>query len=164
VVVAERYADGLSDDLELNTAGRLVQQSIRTLPDDDAGLGPANAALLLTASASLFGPKCAWVIANQTASCIHRARREELRYQCSLLRDIVGNPFRPPILEYRASSSVAVEIARTIYNDRAFNRFPGLATALANAGYTDRMIVEHCQDRSPHVRGCWLIDLLLNLK
>jgi hypothetical protein len=40
-----------------------------------------------------------------------------------------------------------------------------LADALEEAGYHDEDILRHCRQQGQvHVRGCWVIDLLLNKK
>lgn len=36
-----------------------------------------------------------------------------------------------------------------------------LADALEEAGSTDKDILNHCRGASPHVRGCWTVDVLL---
>jgi hypothetical protein len=38
---------------------------------------------------------------------------------------------------------------------------PILADALEEAGCTDAAILGHCRGPGPHVRGCWVVDLLL---
>jgi len=46
--------------------------------------------------------------------------------------------------------------------DRAFDRMPILADALQDAGCTNENILTHCRDTSlTHVRGCWVVDLVL---
>jgi hypothetical protein len=40
-------------------------------------------------------------------------------------------------------------------------RWPILADALEDVGCTDRTILDHCCGPGPHVRGCWVVDLLL---
>jgi hypothetical protein len=52
-------------------------------------------------------------------------------------------------------------MAQAIYNDRRFSDLPILADALEEAGCTDPDILTHCRGPGPHVRGCWVIDLLL---
>ncbi len=52
-------------------------------------------------------------------------------------------------------------LARSIYDDRAFDRLPVLADALEDAGCTDAAILDHCRGPGPHVRGCWVVDLIL---
>jgi hypothetical protein len=41
------------------------------------------------------------------------------------------------------------------------HRLAVLADALTDAGCTDQNILAHCRGPGPHVRGCWVIDLLL---
>jgi hypothetical protein len=53
------------------------------------------------------------------------------------------------------------KIAGAIYEERAFDRLPILADALEEAGCTDAEVLEHCRGPGPHVRGCWVVDLLL---
>ncbi len=83
---------------------------------------------------------------------------------CSFIRDIFGNPFRPtaadPAWLLWADGTVP-NLARSIYDDRAFHRLPLLADALEDAGCADRSILAHCRGPGPHARGCWVIDLLL---
>ena len=50
---------------------------------------------------------------------------------------------------------------RSIYDDRAFDRLPILADALEDAGCADAAILSHCRGPGEHVRGCWVVDLLL---
>jgi hypothetical protein len=52
-------------------------------------------------------------------------------------------------------------MAEEIYAARRFEQLPILADALEEAGCTDRMILEHCRQPGVHVRGCWVLDLLL---
>ena len=53
------------------------------------------------------------------------------------------------------------KMAQVIYDDRAFDRLPLLADALDDAGCTDAAILGHCRGGGEHVRGCWVVDLLL---
>jgi hypothetical protein len=55
--------------------------------------------------------------------------------------------------------------ARGIYEDRAFDRTPILADALQDAGCDNDDVLNHCRDTTlTHVRGCWVIDLVLDRK
>ncbi len=78
-----------------------------------------------------------------------------------MIRDIVGNPFRPVAVDPAWLTDTAVGLARGIYDDRAFDRLPILADALQDAGCEDADILEHCRGDGPHVRGCWVVDLVL---
>ena len=52
-------------------------------------------------------------------------------------------------------------LARGIYDDKAFDRMPILADALQDAGCTNEDVLNHCRGDGPHVRGCWVVDMLL---
>jgi hypothetical protein len=81
--------------------------------------------------------------------------------QCALIRDIFGNPFQPVSLNPAWRSSTAIQLATSIYDDRAFNRMPNLADALQGAGCDDNDVLNHCREGGPHVRGCWVVDAVL---
>ena len=79
----------------------------------------------------------------------------------NLLRDIFGNPFRPVAVDPAWLTETAVGIARGIYEDRAFERMPILADALQDAGCEDAEVLSHCREPGTHVRGCWVVELML---
>ena len=81
--------------------------------------------------------------------------------QTDLLRDIFGNPFRPVTLDPAWQTSTVTTLAQQMYNTRDFSAMPILADALQDAGCDHTDILIHCHDSGPHVRGCWLVDLLL---
>jgi hypothetical protein len=39
---------------------------------------------------------------------------------------------------------------------------PILADAIQDAGCEDATILDHCRGSSTHVRGCWVVDLVLD--
>jgi hypothetical protein len=51
--------------------------------------------------------------------------------------------------------------AQAIYDERTFDRMPVLADALETAGCTNEEILNHCGQPGVHVRGCWVLDLIL---
>jgi hypothetical protein len=53
------------------------------------------------------------------------------------------------------------KISQAIDDERAFDSLPILADALEDAGCNDRDTLDHCRSSSPHVRGCWVLDLIL---
>jgi hypothetical protein len=78
------------------------------------------------------------------------------------LRDIFGNPFRPPAFDPAWRTSDAVALARQMYESRDFGAMPVLADALQDAGCDCEDLLAHCRDASlTHVRGCWVVDLVL---
>jgi hypothetical protein len=85
------------------------------------------------------------------------------RLVCGLLREIFVNPFRPVAVDpswLRWHDGTVAKVATTIYEERAFDRLPVLADALEEAGCRNADILNHCRQPGPHVRGCWVVDLL----
>jgi hypothetical protein len=86
----------------------------------------------------------------------------EMAVQCQLLRDIFGNPFRPVAFDAVWRSDAAVSLARAMYDSRDFGNMPILADALEDAGCDSDDVLNHCRDpQQVHVRGCWVVDLVL---
>jgi hypothetical protein len=81
--------------------------------------------------------------------------------QCEIIRCVFANPFRPVAFHPRWRTADVVGVARGIYEDRAFDRLPLLADALMDAGCADDQVPSHCRSDGPHVRGCWVVDLVL---
>jgi hypothetical protein len=81
--------------------------------------------------------------------------------QSRLLRDIFGNPFRPVTFDPDWRTTTAIQLARQMYDSRDFSAMPILADALQDAGCEDAAILDHCRGPGPHVRGCWVVDLML---
>ena len=90
-----------------------------------------------------------------------QATGAEKPIQIELLKDIFGNPFHPVTLNPAWLTPSVVNLAQAIYDDRAFARMPDLADALHEAGCDNDEILSHCRGPGPHVRGCWVVDLLL---
>jgi hypothetical protein len=81
--------------------------------------------------------------------------------RCALVRDIFGNPFRPVAFDPAWRTSTAVGLARQMYDAREFSAMPILADALQDAGCESAEVLGHCRGPGPHVRGCWVVDLVL---
>jgi hypothetical protein len=183
VEVAERCADRLATRKEVRLAreAALAAAEIRddrgmlkkrdgaaatahrtTLPSDmEAGWEASAEAAQAAASAGYYalpasarGPIANW----------YAGIKAEQREQTLLLRDIVGNPFRPWAIAPAWSSwndSTVVRLAQTIYDERRFADLPILADALEEAGCDNADILDHCRQPGAHARGCWVVDLLL---
>ena len=87
--------------------------------------------------------------------------KAENRAHADLVREIVGWPVSRPFFDRRWRTPDVTGLARAIYDDRAFDRLPVLADALIDAGCDDNDILNHCRSTGPHVRGCWVVDLVL---
>jgi hypothetical protein len=82
--------------------------------------------------------------------------------QVALLRDIFGNPFRPVAFSPVWRTSTAVTLAQQMYDAREFSAMPILADALQDAGCDNEEVLNHCRGADgTHVRGCWVVDLVL---
>jgi hypothetical protein len=88
-------------------------------------------------------------------------RDAEEREQIKLAHDIFGNPFRPVTFNPSWRTADAVGLARSMYEARDFAAMPILADALEDAGCDSADVLAHCRGGGPHVRGCWVVDLVL---
>jgi hypothetical protein len=94
-----------------------------------------------------------------------KAARKQL---ARVLREVLGNPFKPPRFEDAWRTTTAVEVAKAIFAERAFDRLPLLADALLDADCDEEQILRHCRGteiglKEPvqHIRGCWVVELVL---
>ena len=84
--------------------------------------------------------------------------------QAGILHELFGNPFHPVTLDpaWLAWHGGLLEaMARQMYDSRDFTDMPVLADALEEAGCQDQDILDHCRSEGEHVRGCWVVDLIL---
>jgi hypothetical protein len=54
-----------------------------------------------------------------------------------------------------------IVFAEIIYERQDFERLPELAEVFEEVGCRDRLLLAHCRQAAEHVRGCWVVDLLL---
>lgn len=85
----------------------------------------------------------------------------KLKEQSEVLRDIIGNPFRPATVDPAWLTREVKALTQAIYDERRFADMPILGDALVGAGCTEANILNHCRQPGEHVRGCWAVDLLL---
>lgn len=78
-----------------------------------------------------------------------------------VIRDVFGESFRRIIFNPTWRTSTVSALARQIYDSRNFATMPILADALEDTGCRNEDILEHCRSAGPHVRGCWVVDLVL---
>lgn len=94
--------------------------------------------------------------------------RADRSWLAGLLREIVGNPFRPPEFAPQWQTEAVQRLARGIDEERAYDRLPVLADALQEAGCDYDPLLRHCRGTEPrtcrrvgHVYGCWAVELVL---
>ena len=156
VAVAERDADGLASAEEFEDARHMAHTSLLAVwrPGDDTCLEHAA----LAAQYALVHPQRAYVYA---ALATGGGREAERRVQADLIRDVFGNPFRATNIESAWKTPTVLAVAADIRHHDAFAEMPVLGDALEDAGCTDLDILAHARHDRPHVRGCWLVDLIL---
>jgi hypothetical protein len=151
VELVEAVADGRVSELQLPSAleeHRMVPGKLLHLP---------NFAAVHTAYAM---PRALAVVLTSTADATSEPATER-REQSRLLRDIFGNPFRPATFDPAWRTPTVVTLARQMYESRDFGAMPILADALQDAGCDSDDVLAHCRGPGPHVRGCWVVDLVL---
>ncbi len=82
--------------------------------------------------------------------------------QADLFRDAVPYP-GPEQVPWKAiwETCTVVSLARQMYESGDFTTMPILADALQEAGCGENVVLEHCLADKPHIRGCWLLSLVL---
>jgi hypothetical protein len=152
VEVGEQYADGLVNDQTRSAAWDVVQKMQEDAIDRQEW------------------ERAAWIL--RIHCPVYDFMNRSVRYapvgdwglKCQLLRDIFGNPFRPASIDPTVltwNGGTVPKLAQAIYNDRRFSDLPILADALEEAGCDNADILAHCRSEGPHVRGCWVVDLIL---
>ena len=174
VEVAERFADGLASQMELEVGRAEARAAIPSRhPSKGVTVGTkawreAMVARAVTRAVwdTMQIPVYASYAARQTATVAEQhglAWRGE-NWQSNLLRDLFGNPFSPVTLDIAWlawKNGTIQKLALTIYDERGFQNLPILADALEEAGCTNADILAHCRQPGEHVRGCWVVDLIL---
>jgi hypothetical protein len=167
VAVAERFADGEATAGELDEAFEAAFAVGAALAEEEernstafmtAGRDPLRSATW-AASDVAHPDESADGVASESANAV--VPSVERNVQCTLLRCLFGNPFRSNAIDPRWLTSTVVDLAQAIYDERAFDRMPILADALMDAGCDNEEIIAHCRKPGPHVRGCWVVDLIL---
>lgn len=75
--------------------------------------------------------------------------------------EVAGNPFREPHFSEEWRTDTAMSLACQMYDNREFSAMPILADALQDAGCDNEVLLAHCRNPGEHVRGCWVLDLVL---
>lgn len=183
IEIAELHADGLADDAELNSAYIAAHEVVAERSANPAVIEAARAAVSGMAGKVAGMQQWAYRMGmERAAECVALPHpynaadhvgsvvRSTLTNfsgpcpltQANLIRDIFGSVFRPVVLSPDWRTDTALALARTMYESREFGAMPILADALQDAGCDNDDILNHCRDASAtHVRGCWVVDLVL---
>jgi hypothetical protein len=180
VTVARGHAEGTATHEDLAAAEREADEALMSFrrrnsleqsPEFAAAALAANAAAALERTPTEDSPDgwmslcCAgWTVSDFLISHTIHASDGDPDIQAKitgLLRDICGNPFHSVSLDARRLPHGVFSLARTIYDELAFDRLTELADALEQSGCMEKSALSHCRSPGPHVRGCWVLDLML---
>jgi hypothetical protein len=184
VEASEAYADGLITAVELETARaeaeRLAEQGFRrkvralpwSLPVQSMFARNTAAHVASADIEEVLGVLASRLVTARSRAAAERKEEEEQRYRCDLLRHIFGPSagtlplLDPSLLAWK--DATLVKLAQAAYDERILPsglldpaRLGILADALEEAGCTDSGLLSHCRCAGPHVRGDWVVDLLL---
>ncbi len=165
----ERYADGLIKEGALRKWERGADQARDEIkhPPGQTFFSPEWITCHAVCCASTSDRYAGWgMVAQQIlknertfGTEFHKALRIRL---LALLHDIFGNPFRPVAFSAEWRTDTAVSLARGMYESRDFSAMPILADALQDADCDNDDVLNHCREANQvHVRGCWVVDLVL---
>jgi hypothetical protein len=168
LALIEKFADGLIPATELESCEKLAWRVVDHYlvhektedPDEQSRLHALHIGVASAFLAVVEEGRALECIGGCVLSINHLGGLDDELIR-PLFRDIFGNPFRPFALDPRWLTSDVLDLARAIYEGRAFERMPILADALMDAGCDSDDILNHCRGDGPHVRGCWVVDLLL---
>ena len=164
----ERFADGLISVSEQSVA---LERASAACDDSRHSNGASAVALatelFLDPSHPSYSPLtasycAAWALSEAQHATTDAVYLEERQVHASVLRDIFGNPFRPVAFDPAWRTSTVVALASQMYESRDFTAMPILADALQDVECDNDDILGHCRDpKQVHVRGCWVVDLVL---
>jgi hypothetical protein len=166
IEVAELFADGKVKRTALPAARAAAHAAVTDLGQVEYRWEPdgwaANAAeLTLHGTGKIYFRLTATRAAGAIDQAGVRPHEAEEAIQIGLLRDIFGNPFRPVAFDPGWRTDTVVSLARVMYESRDFGPMSILADALQDAGCDVTDVLDHCRGPGPHVRGCWVVDLVL---
>jgi hypothetical protein len=159
VEMAEQYTEGRTNEMEIRDLSRAAWKV-------GAPVGGEVAFAYLAARTLDNELNRGWGYADdaELESIARHAGTLPGAAQCQLLHDIFGNPFHPVTIIpswLGRQGGLLVSMAQKMYDSRDFADLPVLADALEEAGCTNSDILSHCRSGGEHVRGCWLVDLVL---
>jgi hypothetical protein len=161
VVGCERFAEGQATAPELDAARRAAFAHTSNAINYAAGKSLTEDAITRSircaCAARCVGPR----INDGSVPANSAEWQAAVRAQADLLREIFGTYGRTTF-DTMWRTDAAVALARQTYDSRDFSAMPILADALQDAGCDNTDILDHCRGPGPHVRGCWVVDLVLD--
>jgi hypothetical protein len=175
VEIAEEFAEGRINWERLEVAGREAVLESDPAEESNAGYWATEAEIDVMLVNACWCPVTltGWSAMKGRGDQVKAdAARQRVRSaQCDLIREIFGNPFRPVAIDPAWQTPKVLALATAAYEDRILPagtldpaRLTILADALEEAGCDNADMLSHCRQPGEHVRGCWVVDLLLGLK
>jgi hypothetical protein len=158
VEVAERFADGLADSIEVEEAREGANEACRLARGLEYTSTTSCAYLALDVFDVYKAASTCAQWATQSASC---HRDTERKAQADILRDLFVHPLYPVGIDPSFLTPSVFALAEEIYCEKSFDVLPILGDALEDAGCRTADILRHCRFPGMHIRGCWVLDLLL---
>jgi hypothetical protein len=185
IEASERFADRLITPRQIVAAcGAAQKAALKVLNpggSDTALVQAVQAAHEVAKSAHTIPSRAqlmGWLpdaIVNRVLSCagaLGVPRSDECQHLAALLREVIGNPFRPPtaidpsVLAW--NQATVVRLAEAAYQERDLAtgfldnaRLGIIADALEEGGVSDAAILGHLREQGAvHVRGCFVLDVL----
>ena len=162
IEASEHVADGLDSERALAqfvADAETAWNEISRKYEDGAERAAAAAAFL--ASCCSLHPNSVSNAMGAVAEVVPESAEAERRAQVRIIRDIFGNPFRLVVVEPSWLTTTVLALASQMYESRDYSPMPILADALQDAGCDNDDILNHCRQPGEHVRGCWVVDLVL---
>ena len=183
IEVAELFSDGQIDYTELSQTyiemSQILSESLRPAAGErwqSVRVTP-TAIIANTCSRAVrprITPRTVGLAAEGLVMVLADGIRDEFlqaiegKVQVGFLRDIFGNLFRPVTINPDWLTPTVSSLAQAAYEERSLPsgeldpaRLAVLSDALEEAGCDNSDILNHLRGSGPHVRGCWVLDLLL---
>jgi len=162
----EKWCDDQGSLAEVNraTAAAAVHFSVRSDMEEPNWFPILGSLESLDATVSLRGIASSTMLAweHMTAQQTMNPTIPFVAVQCRIIREVFGNLIRSVHFSPEWRTDTAIALARQMYESREFSAMPILADALQDAGCNDDDVLSHCRDGNQvHVRGCWVLDLVL---
>ena len=164
VDVAERYARGFATRPELLATRKPLKAAVG---EDDKSKSRVRKRVLSVfaelTDETIEGFEHSMWCSREFLTKVAREKPSVVKHEFSgYVRDIFGNPLRPVAFDPGWRTSAVAALARGMYDARDFAPMPHLADALHDAGCGHADVLDHCRDPGGvHVRGCWVVDLVL---
>jgi len=162
VEVAERYVEGDATWDQVIHAAQIAPQGTlsggtrrghRPQPRHLRTASQAQRAALSLADANAF--HAAWGTITIAANLLESS-------PCDLMREMCGPlPFWLIEIDPTWRTPLVMQLTHQIEMMHDYGLMPILCDALQDAGCMDAELIAHCQAQTVHVRGCWVMQLLL---